>query len=191
LERKAGASHTVRESGSLERLDCCKDQTRSEGRWTFDDQHPPKRSRFRKKARLIERKMDWSVRPIGDFQSPSLREVFSDGSYQCIRQRLSRRFRNNIDPFLLGNFVGIIEIEFVRELVQRYIDLRRIKSGSSRYIRKCLWPQHSVIPVLCECPWRVPPAASLPSEEDPRLGKTAGTPSEAHRSWRPRIRHLI
>ncbi len=58
LEGKAGASHTVRDSGPLERLDSCKDQTRSEGRWTFDDQRSPERSRLRKKARLIERKMD-------------------------------------------------------------------------------------------------------------------------------------
>jgi len=100
-------------------------------------------------VRLIKREVNGTLSPIRNPQSPTLGEVLADGSYQRILQRFTHRLRDGIDALLLGNLVGMIEVELVREFVKRDGHRQFVLLSHANYIISARKPLSRGLSALC------------------------------------------
>ena len=84
--------------------------------------------------RLFKREVNRPPSPIRNPQSPTLGEVLANGAYQRVLQRFTNGLGDGIDTLLLGDLVGMIEVELVREFAKRDIEPGRILAAPPGHI---------------------------------------------------------
>src|ERR1700731_2364657 len=93
FERHLCPRHSLRESGSRQRLHPCEQKPCSKSRWALDNEHPPQSARRWKESWIFEGVVLRAVAPGGNAQPPALSQMLTGRADPGVDQRIANGLR--------------------------------------------------------------------------------------------------